>query len=177
MKSFSGATTQDMKSYIQPTIDNAPDRICLHIGTNDLKSKAPDDIANAIVDLAKTIQSTCGAEVVLSELTTRKDAHKESVKSVNKLPIKYSKQHQWSLVRHSNITEKVLNRGGLHLTKQGNELPRKLIIIELFPRMPIVLIVMNLISIATIIAYRLNQFWISRDPLLTITFLQNEDLS
>ena len=97
--------------FIQPTIDNAPDRICLHIGTNDLKSKAPDDIANAIVDLAKTIQSTCGAEVVLSELTTRKDAHKESVKSVNKLLIKYSKQHQWSLVRHSNITEKVLNRG------------------------------------------------------------------
>ena len=120
MKSFSGATTQDMKSYIQPTIDNAPDRICLHIGTNDLKSKAPDDIANAIVDLAKTIQSTCGAEVVLSELTTCKD--KESVKSVNKLLIKYSKQHQWSLVRHSNITEKVLNRGGLHFTKQGNEL-------------------------------------------------------
>ena len=122
VKSFSGATTQDMKSYIQPTIDNAPDRICLHIGTNDLKSKAPDDITNAIVDLAKTIQSTCGAEVGLSELTTRKDAHKESVKSVNKLLIKYSKQHQWSLVRHSNITEKVLNKGGLHLTKQGNEL-------------------------------------------------------
>ena len=111
-----------MKSYIQPTIDNAPDRICLHIGTNDLKSKAPDDIANATVDLGKTIQSTCGAEVVLSELTMRKDAHKESVKCVNKLLIKYSKQHQWSLVRHSNITEEVLNRGGLHLTKQGNEI-------------------------------------------------------
>ena len=122
VKSFSGATTQDMKSYVQPTIDNAPDRICLHIGTNDLKSKAPNDIANATVDLAKTIQSTCGAEVVLSELTTRKDAHKESVKSVNKLLIKYSKQHHWSLVRHSNITEKVLNSCGLHLTKQGNEL-------------------------------------------------------
>ena len=53
---------------------------------------------------------------------TRKDAHKESVKFVNKLLIKYSKQHHWTLVRHSNITEKVLNRGGLHLTKQGNEL-------------------------------------------------------
>ena len=93
-----------------------------HIGTNDLKSKTPNDVANSIVDLAKTIQSTCGAQVVLSELTTRKDAHKESVKSVNKLLIKYSKQHHWTLVRHSNITEKVLNRGGLHLTKQGNEL-------------------------------------------------------
>lgn len=92
MTSFSGATTQDMKSYIQPTTDNAPDRICLHIETNDLKSKAPNEIANAIVDLAKTFQSTCGAEVVLSELTTRKDAHKESVKSLNKLLVKYSVQ-------------------------------------------------------------------------------------
>ena len=110
VKSFRGATTQDMKSFIQPTINNAPDKICLHMGTN------------AIVDLAKTIQCTCGAEVVLSELTTRKDARKESVKSVNKLLIKYSKQHHWSLVRHCNIKEKVLNRGGLHLTKQGNEL-------------------------------------------------------
>ena len=58
MKSFSEAMTQDMKFYIQPTIKNAPDRICLHIGTNDLKSKAPNNIANATVDLAKTIQST-----------------------------------------------------------------------------------------------------------------------
>ena len=121
VKSFSRATTQEMKSCIQPTIDNAPDRICLHIGTNGLNSKAPDDIANAIVGLAKTIQSTCGAEVVLSELTTRKDAHKESVKSFNKLHVKYSRQHQWSLARHSNITDKVLD-SGLHLTKQGNEL-------------------------------------------------------
>ena len=127
MKSFSAATTQDMKSYIQPMINNAPDRIFLHIGTNDLKSKTLNDVANAIVDLAKAIQSTCGAKVVLYELTMRKDAHKESVKSVNKLFIKYrySKQYHWSLVHHSNITERVLNRGGLHnytLTKQGNEL-------------------------------------------------------
>ena len=72
VKSFCGATTQDMKSYIQPTINNAPDRVFLHIGTSDLKSKAPHDIANAIADLAKTMQSTCGAEVVLSELATRR---------------------------------------------------------------------------------------------------------
>ena len=56
-----------MKSYIQPKINSAPDRICLHIEMNDLKSKTLNDVANAIVDLAKTIQSTCGAEVVLSE--------------------------------------------------------------------------------------------------------------
>ena len=56
-----------MKSYIQPKINSASDRTFLHIGMNDLKSKTLNDVVNAIVDLAKTIQSTCGAEVVLSE--------------------------------------------------------------------------------------------------------------
>ena len=36
-KQFSGATTDDMKSYIQPTISNDPECIVLHCGTNNLK--------------------------------------------------------------------------------------------------------------------------------------------
>ena len=36
-KQFSGATTDDMKSYIQPTISNDPECIVLHCGTNDLR--------------------------------------------------------------------------------------------------------------------------------------------
>ena len=43
--------------------------------------------------------------------------------------------------------------------------------------MPIVLNFMNLITIMTIIANQFNQCWISRDPLLTISFLQNVDLN
>ena len=36
-KHFSGATTDDMKSYIQPTISNNPEFIALYCGTNDLE--------------------------------------------------------------------------------------------------------------------------------------------
>ena len=36
-KQFSGATTDDMKSYIQPTISNDPECIVLHCGTKDLR--------------------------------------------------------------------------------------------------------------------------------------------
>ena len=121
VKTFRGATTQDMQSYIQPTINSAPDQICLHVGTNDLKSKAPNEVADAIVDLARDITKSCKARVIISELTTRKDSFKDSVKDVNKLLNKYCKQNQWTLVRHSNISDKSLNRGGLHLNKQGNE--------------------------------------------------------
>ena len=47
-----------MRSYIQPTLENSPERICLHIGTNDLKNKEPRDVADAIVDLARTLESS-----------------------------------------------------------------------------------------------------------------------
>ena len=39
VKSFPGATTQDIKDYIKPTITRKPDMVILHTGTNDLKSK------------------------------------------------------------------------------------------------------------------------------------------
>ena len=56
VKSFPGATTQDTKGYIKPTISRKPDIVTLHIGTNDLKSNQnPSDIANEIVNLAKNI--------------------------------------------------------------------------------------------------------------------------
>ena len=47
-----------MRSYIQPTLENSPERICLHIGTNDLKNKEPRDVVDAIVDLARTVESS-----------------------------------------------------------------------------------------------------------------------
>ena len=58
VKSFRGSTTNGMRSYIQPTLENSPERICLHIGTNDLKNKEPRDVADAIVDLARTLESS-----------------------------------------------------------------------------------------------------------------------
>ena len=58
VKSFRGSTANGMRSYIQPTLENSPERICLHIGTNDLKNKEPRDVADAIVDLARTLESS-----------------------------------------------------------------------------------------------------------------------
>ena len=67
VKPFPGATIHDMKSHIIPTIEKSPDQICLHIGTNDLKSKEPNMVADAIVDLASEIENSCDAEIVLSD--------------------------------------------------------------------------------------------------------------
>ena len=55
VKPFPGATIHDMKSHIIPTIEKSPDQICLHVGMNDLRSKGPNMVADAIVDLAREI--------------------------------------------------------------------------------------------------------------------------
>ena len=49
VKAFPGATIHDMKSHIIPTVERCPDQICLHIGTNDLRSKEPNVVADGIV--------------------------------------------------------------------------------------------------------------------------------
>ena len=53
-----GTTIHNMKSHIIATVEKCPDLICLHIGTNDLKSKEPNLVADAIVDLAREIENS-----------------------------------------------------------------------------------------------------------------------
>ena len=38
VKHFSSAQTKDIKSYITPTVEQKPDNIILHTGTNDFKN-------------------------------------------------------------------------------------------------------------------------------------------
>lgn len=121
LKAFPGATIRDMKSHIIPTVERCPDQICLHIGTNDLKSKEPNVVADAIVDLARGIENSCHAEIVLSEITTRNDAHSDAVKTVNRRLKQFSRHNGWKLIGHANITQNGLNKGGLHLNREGND--------------------------------------------------------
>ena len=93
VKPFPGVTIHDMRSHITPTTEKSLDKICLHIGTNDLKSKEPNMVADAIVDLAREIENSCDAEIVLSEITTRNDAHGNAVKTVNRRPKQVSRQN------------------------------------------------------------------------------------
>ena len=41
-KSFAGATTSDMEDYVKPVIRKEPQKLILHVGTNDLKKLPPN---------------------------------------------------------------------------------------------------------------------------------------
>ena len=53
IKNFSGATVEDMKTYIIPSKKHDNDLVILHVGTNDLRHpKEAKEIAKEIIDLA-----------------------------------------------------------------------------------------------------------------------------
>lgn len=50
------------------------------MGTNDLKSSTPNDVADAIIDLAREVENASESEIVISELTARNDDYCDAVK-------------------------------------------------------------------------------------------------
>ena len=107
VKSFPGATTQDMKDYIKPTISKKPDVVILHTGTNYLKSNQnPSDIANEIVNLAKNIKNS-GTEVSISSLIPRGDRLSEKGKKVNKELQEKCTAENFAFILHKNINSKL----------------------------------------------------------------------
>ena len=73
-----------MKDYLKRNLELSPDQVILHVGTNDPKSKKPQQIAGSVVDLAKQIENLSGATVIISELVSRRDGFNEAVTTLNK---------------------------------------------------------------------------------------------
>ena len=117
-------STRDMFDYIKPTINRKPDQLIVHVGTNSLRdSPNPTTCAGEIIDLADSIKNALPTtELVLSTLITRLDDVKlaRQVGEVNKILSQHCDKKHWTVLEHSNITERHLNRSGLHLNKVYN---------------------------------------------------------
>ena len=55
VKTFPGATAEDMKFYIQPALKSKP--VIVHCGTNNLRSEEPHAVARKIIDVAVQAKS------------------------------------------------------------------------------------------------------------------------
>ena len=78
---------------------------------------SPTECAGEIIDLANSIKDSLPTtELVVSALITRSDNTKLAgqVGEVNEIP-----RQRWTILEHSNITKRHLNRSGLHLNKEG----------------------------------------------------------
>ena len=74
VKGFPGATVSDMKDYVKPITRKSPDKVILHVGTNDLKNSTAKVIANSILNLCTQIKEDSPNTMVgVSALLTRND--------------------------------------------------------------------------------------------------------
>lgn len=123
VRRFPGATTADMKHYLQPSLEAKPKAIVLHVRTNDLKnSSSGRNVAEKIVDLGNVIAANSpDTKLTISAITQRfdEDSLKKKITDCNKVLRTFCNQHGWSFVEHPNIDETCLNNHKLHLNKKG----------------------------------------------------------
>ena len=128
VKSYSGATVEDMFYHIKPTLSHSPDKIILQIGTNNLKKDNPDVICKKIEELCNIIRKDCPkTKIALSEITPRndfKDARNAREQVNNKLQSLCNSQN-FTFISHPTILDDSLNGGGVHLNRKGTALLSK----------------------------------------------------
>ena len=104
-------------NQLKPTTEQNPKNIILHCSTNDINDDSePQNIAEEIAELAKSIAKDCDSNATASGIVPRYDKLKEKVRSVNRLWEIYCRNMDISFVGHENINpSKHLSRSGLHL--------------------------------------------------------------
>ena len=119
IKSFAGASVEDMTDYVRPTIRRNPDLIVLHAGTNDLRSeRTANNIATDIMRLALEMKSDVN-DVMVSSITFRADALNSKAEEVNFNLKAECAKYNFIYIDNSNIGNKHLNASGLHLNFKG----------------------------------------------------------
>ena len=123
MKHFSGSTTEDMKTYIQPPLKRDPDQVIINVGTNDLRSsQEPGTIAKNIIDFAKN-SMTDKNEILVSSIVPRRDSLNGKGRRENNILQKPCVENNFAYVNHENIKPRQhCNYGGVHLKTAGSKI-------------------------------------------------------
>ena len=119
---FPGATVQDMNDYIKPVLQRKPDKIVLHVGTNNLRDDRPKDIKKKIAGVVEVIKNNQpSTSISISSIIQRADDRslKKTVEETNKEIRTYCATNGLDFICNDNINDQHLNTGGLHLNRKG----------------------------------------------------------
>ena len=115
--SFPSASCDDMENFLIPLINRRSDQILLHVGTNDLRSGTPEEIAHRISNLTGAITSR-NIQCAVSSIVRRGDYLATKCEEVNRLLGNSLPEHV-KLISNSIVKENHLNRSQLHLNRRG----------------------------------------------------------
>ena len=122
VKSFSGAIVKQMYHYAIPSLEYEPDRVILHVGTNELRSSKPaNSIATEIIDLANSIK-TQENDIIISSIVSRGDHLNDKAGETNNILKSLCYEKNFDFIDNSNIwPNKHLCKDNLHLNLQGTQ--------------------------------------------------------
>ena len=121
VKTYPGATTDDIIDYIKPTIRQKPEIVIIHSGTNDLtKDVNTMSSVRKVLAAVKEIGTKGNIKLGFSGIVARGDKNKEEDFAItnNRLE-KYCKGNEFFFINNSNIDVSCLNKSKLHLNRKG----------------------------------------------------------
>ena len=118
VRCFPGAKFEDFYHYAIPFINKKPDRIVLHMGTNNDPYCTPEKMVGQILGLKNFIlQKLPTCEIIISTPTLRTD--NTTANNRNNLFVNHLKKLNIKLILNDNIEKKHLNYRELHLHMSG----------------------------------------------------------
>ena len=120
IRTFSGATIEDMKHYVEPTLKRNPKEIIIHAGTNNIPWDRPEEIVSKLNDLGQHIECNSKCRVIIPSLVTRSnDNLNTKITTTNNLLANLCSKNNWLFINHINISKSHLNASGHHLNTRG----------------------------------------------------------
>ena len=114
----SGASIKDIYSKITPLLAKKPNKVILHVGTNDSPFKPSDWIVNELCLLRKFIENHLpGGTVIISSPITRTD---NKLANSRIREINTSMESLPNVIINNKIDAFCLGRKGLHLNRKGS---------------------------------------------------------
>ena len=118
LKYFSGAKVADVSDKLGDFIEQKPDCIILHVGTNNSPNISSNEIIDEILTVKHRIEKEAPeTKVVISAPIVRTDNGKAALTIRN--IIKHLQQLDIEIINNEDINHKDLGRKGLHLPKYG----------------------------------------------------------
>ena len=116
---FPGATINDMKFFAALMLKKKPDKVIIHVGTNDAPHFTPDEMFKNMKELRLLIQKMVpSAKIILSSPVIRVDKANADIN--NKKFISLLNSTNWDCIHHENIDESHLNEYDLHINRTGS---------------------------------------------------------
>lgn len=111
-----------MEDYLRPILRKEPDKIILHVGTNDISHQSARRVAQGIANLGtQIVQDSPATSLVISSILPRTDKPELSKKVVeaNEHIKAFCNGNNWEFMDHAAIDSSCLNMRGLHLNRKG----------------------------------------------------------